>query len=47
MGNELMAELDLNPGPKIGQLLEAIREAQAIGKVNSREQALDTRPPDD
>jgi len=40
-GNELMKELNLEPGRIIGQLLEAIREGQATGKVESREQALD------
>jgi tRNA nucleotidyltransferase/poly(A) polymerase len=40
-GNELMSELDLEPGRIIGQLLEAIREGQATGKVANREQALD------
>ena len=40
-GNELMRELNLEPGRVVGQLLEAIREAQATGKVASREQALD------
>ena len=39
-GNELMDALGLNPGPGIGQLLEAIREAQAVGTVDSKEQAL-------
>ncbi len=39
-GNELMAELDLKPGPRLGEVLEAIREAQATGKVHSREDAL-------
>ena len=39
-GNEVMAELDLKPGPRVGEILEAIREAQATGKVNSREDAL-------
>jgi hypothetical protein len=37
----LMRELNLEPGRIIGQLLEGIREAQATGKVSSREQALD------
>ena len=32
-GNELMKELGLEPGRIIGQLLEAIREGQATGKV--------------
>ena len=39
-GNELMRELGLEPGRIIGQLLEAIREGQATGKIESREQAL-------
>jgi putative nucleotidyltransferase with HDIG domain len=40
-GNEVMFELGLEPGRIIGQLLEAIREGQATGKVVNREQALD------
>jgi poly(A) polymerase len=40
-GNELMDELGLEPGRVVGQLLEAIREGQATGKVQSREQAFD------
>jgi len=39
-GNELMSELNLEPGRLVGQLLEAIREGQATGKVENREQAL-------
>ena len=39
-GNELMSELGLEPGRIVGQLLEEIREGQATGKVESREQAL-------
>ncbi|MDP1714224.1 MAG: HD domain-containing protein [Anaerolineales bacterium] len=39
-GHELMKELKLTPGPLIGQLLEAIRENQAAGKIENREQAL-------
>ncbi len=39
-GHELMKELDLKPGPLVGQLLEAIRENQATGKIESREQAV-------
>jgi putative nucleotidyltransferase with HDIG domain len=39
-GHELMEVLGLSPGPKVGQLLEAIREAQAAGEVQSREDAL-------
>ena len=40
-GTELMHVFGLRPGPEIGRLLEAIREAQATGDVSSREQALD------
>jgi len=39
-GNELMKELNLKPGPLVGQLLESIRENQAAGKIENREQAL-------
>lgn len=40
-GNDLMHELTLGSGPLIGQLLEAIREGQASGRIETREQALD------
>jgi putative nucleotidyltransferase with HDIG domain len=40
-GNELMSELGLEPGRIVGQLLEAIREGQATGKVEDRQQAFD------
>jgi len=39
-GDDLMAELDLEPGPQIGRLLEAVREAQAAGEVRTRQEAL-------
>lgn len=39
-GNELITELGLEPGRIVGQLLEAIREAQAMGEVATREQAV-------
>jgi hypothetical protein len=39
-GHEIMREFDLKPGPRVGLILEAIREAQATGKVTSREEAL-------
>ena len=39
-GKEVMARFDLKPGPRVGRILEAIREAQATGKVNTREEAL-------
>lgn len=37
---ELMRRLNLEPGPLIGQLLEAIAEAQAEGEIHSKEDAL-------
>jgi len=40
-GDDLMRALDLQPGKIIGEMLEAIREAQAIGEVSTRGQALD------
>lgn len=39
-GDELIAELGLTPGPLVGRLLEAVREAQAAGEIASREEAL-------
>jgi tRNA nucleotidyltransferase/poly(A) polymerase len=39
-GDDLIAELGLKPGPKLGELLEALREAQAAGEVGDREAAL-------
>jgi tRNA nucleotidyltransferase/poly(A) polymerase len=40
-GNEVMKLLALKPGPRIGEILEQIREAQAEGKIKSREDALE------
>ncbi len=40
-GNDLMKELGLPSGKQIGLLLEAIREAQAVGDIATREQALE------
>jgi tRNA nucleotidyltransferase/poly(A) polymerase len=39
-GNEVMRELELKPSPRVGAVLEAIREAQATGKVSTREEAV-------
>jgi len=39
-GDDLMRGLNLQPGKLIGELLEAIREAQAVGTVSSHEEAL-------
>jgi hypothetical protein len=40
-GNELMAALQLKPGPEVGRLLRLIEEAQAAGEVASKEEAID------
>jgi tRNA nucleotidyltransferase/poly(A) polymerase len=40
-GDDLIRELELTPGPVIGELLEAIREGQATGKIESRDQAIE------
>jgi putative nucleotidyltransferase with HDIG domain len=40
-GDDLLAEFGLRPGPQIGQLLDALREAQAAGDVTNRAGALE------
>lgn len=39
-GHDLMDALDLPPGPRIGSLLERLREAEAVGEISSREDAM-------
>lgn len=39
-GSDLIEAFQVKPGPRLGELLEAIREAQAIGEVSTREEAL-------
>jgi poly(A) polymerase len=39
-GDDLQVELGLSPGPLIGQILEAIREAQVMDQVKTRAEAL-------
>jgi putative nucleotidyltransferase with HDIG domain len=39
-GGELMVELGLEPGPRIGRLQRMLQEAQAAGEVQTREEAL-------
>jgi len=39
-GHDLIHIFGLSPGPKIGEVLEAVREAQASGEVTTREEAL-------
>jgi poly(A) polymerase len=40
-GHDIMKTFSLSPGPKIGELLEALREAQAAGEVTDKEQAVE------
>lgn len=39
-GHDLMRAFGLSPGPRIGELLEAVREARAAGELSSKEEAL-------
>ena len=39
-GHTLMARLKLAPGPQVGQLLEAVREAQAAGEIHTVDEAI-------
>ncbi|MFN2153434.1 MAG: HD domain-containing protein [Anaerolineales bacterium] len=40
-GNDLLQTFELKPGPVIGEILEAVHEAQAVGEITSRLEALD------
>jgi len=39
-GDDLMTALGIPPGPRVGELLELVREAQAAGEVSTREDAI-------
>jgi poly(A) polymerase len=39
-GHDIINIFGMSPGPKIGELLEAVREAQASGELTNREEAL-------
>ena len=39
-GHDLISIFGLSPGPKIGQILEAVGEAQASAEITTRQQAL-------
>jgi tRNA nucleotidyltransferase/poly(A) polymerase len=39
-GSDIMNILNVSPGPLIGELLEVIREAQAVGEVETKDQAI-------
>jgi poly(A) polymerase len=40
-GEDVMAYFGIGPGPAVGRLLTRAREAQALGKVGTREEALE------
>ncbi|PKB71687.1 MAG: hypothetical protein BZY87_04245 [SAR202 cluster bacterium Io17-Chloro-G6] len=40
-GHDLMTHFNLQPGPKIGAVLEHVEEAQAVGEIETKEQALE------
>ena len=40
-GNEVMEILDITPSPKLGEIMEALKEAQISGEVNSVEEAVE------
>ncbi len=39
-GHDLISSFNLTPGPEIGKLLEAVREALASGEVSNKQEAL-------
>jgi poly(A) polymerase len=39
-GYDIMKSFGLSPGPQIGELLDAVKEAQASGELADKEQAL-------
>ena len=39
-GHDLIKSFGMKPGPKIGEILEAVREVQASGELTTREEAL-------
>jgi hypothetical protein len=40
-GYDIMENLTVDPGPKVGELLQLVEEARADGIISSREQALE------
>jgi poly(A) polymerase len=40
-GYDIMNIFGVGPGPEVGELLEAVREAQASGDINSRDEATE------
>jgi len=40
-GHDVMNNFGLSPGPRVGELLEAVHEARAAGEISDRQQALE------
>jgi len=40
-GNELQRHFGLRPGPIVGHLLGLLREAEATGRIQTREEAME------
>jgi poly(A) polymerase len=40
-GNDIINLFKISPGPRVGTLLEAVREARATGEINTRQEAVD------
>lgn len=40
-GHDIINMFAVSPGPRVGEVLEAVREAQASGEVTTRQEALD------
>lgn len=40
-GDDVMRELNLPPGPRVGEILEALREAQVAGEVKTGDEAIE------
>ena len=39
-GHDLIKNLKMKPGPKLGRILEEVREAQFEGRITTSEEAL-------
>jgi poly(A) polymerase len=39
-GHDIMETFSLGPGPRIGVLLELVREAEGSGEIGSRDEAI-------
>jgi poly(A) polymerase/tRNA nucleotidyltransferase (CCA-adding enzyme) len=39
-GDELVAELEIPPGPRVGRLLDELAEARFAGEISDRQSAL-------